>query len=135
MPMPMPMRVLAAAATASHLLTHLRLAIPQLPHWIPLVGPSIFAFFVLNTYLHSGFSFAWLETLLPLLMIDSSAYHNVHHEKVTTHFGEISSFWDFMLGTSDIYADGARAGYRWHLGRHRERSGAASAGGGAKKVE
>jgi len=94
----------------------------HLPHWIPLVGPSIFLFFVLNTYLHCGFTFGWLEAVLPLLMIDSSAYHNVHHEKVTTHFGEISSFWDYMLGTSDIYADGARAGYRWHLGRHRERS-------------
>ena len=41
--------------------------------------------------------------------------------QVTTHFGEISSFWDFMLGTSDIYADGRAAGYAWHLTRHRER--------------
>ena len=53
----------------------------HLPHWIPLVMPSIFFFFLLNTYLHSGFSFALLERVLPLLMIDSSAYHNVHHEK------------------------------------------------------
>ena len=94
----------------------------HLPHWIPLVAPSIFAFFVLNTYLHSGFSFAALERILPLLWLDSSCYHNVHHEKISTHFGEISSFWDFALGTSAIYANGRGEGYRWHLQRHVERS-------------
>lgn len=94
----------------------------HLPHWIPLVAPSIFTFFVLNTYLHSGFSFAWLERVLPILMINSSTYHNVHHERVTTHFGEISSFWDFMLGTCDTNAKTYKEHYDWHLQRHRERS-------------
>ena len=98
----------------------------HLPHWIPLVAPSIFAFFVLNTYLHAGFSFAILERILPLLMLNSSCYHNVHNEKMSTHFGEISSFWDFMLGTSAIYSDGRLEGYRWHLRRHVERSGSAA---------
>lgn len=98
----------------------------HLPHWIPLVAPSIFAFFVLNTYLHAGFSFAILESILPLLMLNSSCYHNVHHEKMSTHFGEIFSLWDFMLGTSAIYSDGRLEGYRWHLRRHVERSGSAA---------
>ena len=42
----------------------------------------------------------------------------MHHERVTTHFGEISSLWDFLCGTADIYDAGLRAGVRWHLEKH-----------------
>ena len=47
-----------------------------------------------------------------------AGFHNMHHERVTTHFGEISSLWDFLCGTADIYDAGLRAGVRWHLEKH-----------------
>ena len=94
----------------------------HMPHWIPLVGPSIFAFFVFNCYLHCGFSFSAVEVIAPALLLDSSCYHNVHHEKVSTHFGEISSLWDYVFGTSAIYNKGLVAGYKWHLERHKARA-------------
>lgn len=50
------------------------------------------------------------------------AHTDIHHEKVTTHFGEISSLWDYLLGTSDIFTGGLRAGYRWHFEKHALRS-------------
>ena len=57
------------------------------------------------------------EALLPRVLLNSSAFHNLHHERVVTHFGEISSFWDYACGTSDIYAKGLGTGYRWHVAR------------------
>lgn len=51
----------------------------------------------------------------------------MHHELATTHFGEISSFWDYALGTSAIYDHGLRSGYNWHLEKHRLRSAASGA--------
>lgn len=92
------------------------------PHWIPVFAPSLILFAVLNCYLHCGFSFAWAERLLPALLLNSSCFHNVHHEKVCVHFGEISSFWDYVCGTADIYKGGLRAGYRWHHQRHANRA-------------
>ena len=81
----------------------------------PRVGCSFF--FLLNAYLHCGWTLGIVERTLPVVTLNSSAFHNVHHEKVTTHFGEISSLWDYLCGTSPIYEQGLAAGYRWHVER------------------
>eukprot|EP00931_Biecheleriopsis_adriatica_P012587 TRINITY_DN11376_c0_g1_i2.p1 TRINITY_DN11376_c0_g1~~TRINITY_DN11376_c0_g1_i2.p1 ORF type:complete len:293 (+),score=35.02 TRINITY_DN11376_c0_g1_i2:73-951(+) len=84
-------------------------------HWIPMFVPSIFAFYLLNAYLHCGYTIGWVETILPRLFINTSAFHNVHHEKTNTHFGEVTSLWDYILGTAKIYDSGLQAGYQWHV--------------------
>jgi lathosterol oxidase len=88
-----------------------------LPHYLPLFAPAVCFFFLLTAYLHCGYAFKFAEFLLPRVLINSSAFHNLHHEKVITNFGEISSFWDYVCGTSNIYANGLAAGYRWHIER------------------
>jgi hypothetical protein len=42
-------------------------------------------------YLHSGWTLEAVERLLPRLCLNSSAFHNVHHEQVTAPFGEAAS--------------------------------------------
>ena len=88
------------------------------PHLIPFMLVFIAFFFAFNCYLHCGYTFAWCEKLFPLLMLNSSAFHNLHHEKCWTHYGEIGSLWDMLLGTSAIYNDGWLKGYLWHAQRH-----------------
>ena len=89
----------------------------HLPHFLPVFAPAVAFFFALNAYLHCGYVFGLAEALLPRVLLNSSAFHNLHHERVVTHFGEISSFWDYACGTSDIYAKGLGTGYRWHVAR------------------
>ena len=67
--------------------------------------------------MHCGWTLGIVERTLPVVTLNSSAFHNVHHEKVTTHFGEISYLWDYLCGTSPIYEQGLAAGYRWHVER------------------
>ena len=73
--------------------------VPQVALCIPLHAPLIFGLFVLNLYLHCGYSIWILEKTLPLLFINSSTFHNTHHEKTRTHFGEILYLWDWILET------------------------------------
>jgi len=87
----------------------------HLDHWIPMFTSAVTAFFIINAYLHCGYTIYWAEKILPRFFINTSAFHNIHHEKTNTHFGEISSIWDYILGSAGIYADGAEAGYQWHV--------------------
>ena len=61
-------------------------------HWIPLVFSGVAFFLLFNCYLHCGYTFETLEILLPIGFFNSSAFHNVHHEKTWTHFGEVQRF-------------------------------------------
>ena len=72
-------------------------------------------FFFFNSYLHCGYTLETFEYLFPRVLLNSSAFHNVHHEKVVKHFGEISSLWDYLCGTARIYDGGLKAGYQWHV--------------------
>lgn len=87
----------------------------SLDHWIPMFSASVMLFFMINTYLHCGYTISCLESTLPRFFINTSAFHNIHHEKTNTHFGEISSMWDYILGTAKIYDKGVEAGYQWHV--------------------
>ena len=90
------------------------------PTHIPTFFGAVTAFFVLNSYYHCGYMFKYWELFFPYIFINSSAFHNVHHEKCWTHYGEISSFGDYLFGTSPIYDNGWQAGYDWHVKRWEE---------------
>jgi sterol desaturase/sphingolipid hydroxylase (fatty acid hydroxylase superfamily) len=75
------------------------LSFPSLPVWAHAYGLWTAGFVLLNLYLHAGFESTALETLLRAVGLNSSAFHNRHHERTVSHFGELGYLWDYMLGT------------------------------------
>lgn len=58
------------------------------------------AFFVLlNFYLHCGYEIPLVENVLSKLFINTSAFHNMHHERTVTNFGELLYLWDYICDT------------------------------------
>lgn len=91
-----------AVAPVEALLTFwplLLVAIPQATHWGPLYFPLIIGFVLLNYYLHCGVTLSFVEATLPKIFLNTSAFHNVHHARANTHFGEALSLWDTICGT------------------------------------
>ncbi len=91
-----------AVAPVEALLTFwplLLVGIPQATHWAPLYFPTIIGFILLNYYLHCGVTLGWVEATLPRIFLNTSAFHNVHHARANTHFGEALSLWDSLCGT------------------------------------
>jgi len=73
-----------------------------LPHmyiWVQAQLLWVSAFVLLNLYLHSGVTISLLETTLPKLWINTSAFHNLHHEKKVINFGELLYLWDYLERT------------------------------------
>ena len=54
---------------------------------------------LLNLYLHSGHELALVEALLAPLGINTSGFHNAHHELMWTNYGELLYVWDIILDT------------------------------------
>ena len=73
---------------------------PPAKHFAPLYFSAIAGFVLLNLYLHCGVTFNFLERILPRLMLNSSAWHNVHHSDVNANFGEVSYIWDKWCKTT-----------------------------------
>lgn len=71
--------------------------------YFPLHSVIIIGFTVLNLYLHAGYTFSFIEVTLPKLFINTSGYHNLHHSKGNTHFGELLTLWDYLLKTGNTY--------------------------------
>jgi sterol desaturase/sphingolipid hydroxylase (fatty acid hydroxylase superfamily) len=71
--------------------------------YLPLQLGVVFFFFVLNVYLHCGYTFDWIERTFPRLFINTSGYHNVHHEKKVIHFSELLTLWDYLRNTGATY--------------------------------
>ena len=74
-------------------------AVPQAKHWAPIYFALVGGFILLNFYLHCGVTIPLLERVLPLLRINTSLFHNVHHARANTHFGEALTLWDTLCGT------------------------------------
>ena len=74
--------------------------IPEAKHFAPFYYTAISLFVLLNLYLHSGVTFKVLEKILPKLLLNSSAWHNIHHSDVIVNFGEVSFFWDKLCKTN-----------------------------------
>jgi sterol desaturase/sphingolipid hydroxylase (fatty acid hydroxylase superfamily) len=91
-----------AVAPVEALLTFwplLLVGIPEATHWGPLYVPLVLGFVALNFYLHCGVTLRWAEAVLPKIYLNTSAFHNVHHSKANTHFGEALYLWDAICGT------------------------------------
>ena len=67
--------------------------------YLPIHVPFLAFFSLLNLYLHCGYSIPLLEWVLPKLWINTSKWHNKHHELSITHFGEMLTIWDYAMGT------------------------------------
>lgn len=78
----------------------LLICIPEAKHFAPLYFTAIAGFVLLNLYLHCGVTFGFMENLLPRLLLNSSAWHNVHHSDVNANYGEVSFIWDRICKTS-----------------------------------
>eukprot|EP01084_Bolivina_argentea_P316029 547708_1 len=78
-------------------------AFPSFPFinkmYAPLQLGLILAFIILNIYLHCGYTLYYIEITVPYVYLNTSAHHNIHHEKTNTNLGEVSPFWDFVFGT------------------------------------
>jgi len=68
---------------------------------IPLHAPVLVFLAVLNLYLHCGYTIGLVEGILAPMFVNTSAFHNAHHFKTRTHFGEILWLWDWILCTGD----------------------------------
>jgi len=75
------------------------LCIPEATHWGPLYFGLVVGFVNLNFYLHCGVTLGWVEKTLPRVFLNTSAFHNVHHARANTHFGEALYLWDVLCGT------------------------------------
>lgn len=101
-----------AVAPVESLLTFwpiLLLCIPQATHWAPLYFALVVGFICLNFYLHCGVAVGFLEKTLPLALVNTSLFHNVHHARANTHFGEALTLWDTLCGTRIDRPEPARA--------------------------
>lgn len=89
----------------------LLICIPEAKHFAPLYFTAIIGFVLLNLYLHCGVTFQLLENVLPRILLNSSAWHNVHHSDVNANFGEVSFVWDKICKTSkeDLLSKKAKA--------------------------
>ena len=75
------------------------MCVPQINLYAPLHLPFIGAFYSLNLYLHCGYTIPFLEKLLGMFMVNTSVWHNKHHQLRVTHFGEMLIIWDLIMGT------------------------------------
>jgi sterol desaturase/sphingolipid hydroxylase (fatty acid hydroxylase superfamily) len=80
----------------------LLLCLPQAPVWAHAYGVWTAGFVLLNLYLHAGYTLPWLEAVLQPLGLNSSAFHNIHHESGgSRNFGELCYIWDSLLGSGE----------------------------------
>ena len=77
----------------------LAMCIPQVNLFFPMHAPFIGSFYALNLYLHCGYSIPLLEKVLGAFYINTSEWHNKHHEYRMTHFGEMTIIWDLIMET------------------------------------
>lgn len=77
----------------------LLLCFPQLPILAQAYGLWVTGFVWLNLYLHAGFVGKFSETVLRSIGLNSSSFHNIHHEKTIQNFGELMYIWDTILAT------------------------------------
>jgi lathosterol oxidase len=75
------------------------LCVPQAIHWAPLYFGLVLGFVALNFYLHCGVRLEWVERVLPRVFLNTSAFHNVHHQHVSANYGEAGIVWDRICKT------------------------------------
>ena len=87
------------------------LCLPSAPVWAHAYALWTAGFVALNLYLHSGVRIETLEGPLRAVGLNSSAFHNVHHEcGGASNFGELLYIWDSVLDTGAHPASGKGKG-------------------------
>ena len=84
----------------------------KMPIWAHAYAVWTLGWALLNLYLHCGHELELVEMLLAPLGINTSGFHNSHHELLFTNYGELLYIWDIIFDT------GFHAGkYRLPFGR------------------
>ncbi len=47
--------------------------------------------------MHSGYTFDWVEYIMPKIFITTSAHHNLHHSKGNINFAEFFTVLDLIF--------------------------------------
>lgn len=71
----------------------------EMPVWAHAYAIWTTAWALINLYLHSGYEINALERVMAPLLINTSGYHNHHHEKMYTNFAELLYVWDVIMNT------------------------------------
>ena len=75
------------------------ICIPEATHWAPAYFGLVLGFMALNFYLHCGVTIPLIERVLPRVLLNTSAFHNIHHSHVRANFGEPLTLWDRVFKT------------------------------------
>jgi sterol desaturase/sphingolipid hydroxylase (fatty acid hydroxylase superfamily) len=87
------------------------LCLPAAPVWAHAYALWTAGFVALNLYLHSGVRIGALEAALRSVGLNSSVFHNAHHESGgTQNYGELLYLWDSLLGSGAHPAAHSKAG-------------------------
>jgi sterol desaturase/sphingolipid hydroxylase (fatty acid hydroxylase superfamily) len=70
-----------------------------MPVWAHAYAVWTLSWALLNLTLHCGHELPIIETLLPPLGINTSGFHNKHHEMLFTNYGELLYLWDVIFDT------------------------------------
>ena len=99
-------RFLAFASFAVHPVEAFLTFVPVLgmmstamPVWAHAYAVWTLSWALLNLYLHSGHELALVEMLLAPLGINTSGFHNSHHELISSNYGELLYIWDVIFDT------------------------------------
>jgi lathosterol oxidase len=77
----------------------LGMCFPQHKVWAHAYGIWTFGWALINLYLHCGHTIPIVEMFLQPLLLNSSGFHNSHHQKMWTNYGELLYVWDIILDT------------------------------------
>ena len=72
---------------------------PAMPVWAHAYALWTLAWFFINLYLHSGYEIDIFERVMAPLWINTSGYHNFHHELMYTNYSELLYLWDWLCDT------------------------------------
>ena len=71
----------------------------KMPVWAHAYAVWTLSWALLNLYLHCGHELELIEMLLGPLGINTSGFHNSHHELLFTNYGELLYVWDIFFDT------------------------------------
>lgn len=69
----------------------------EMPMWAHAYAAWTLGWALLNLYLHCGHTLAAVEFVLAPLLINTSGFHNSHHELLFTNYGELLYLWDLIF--------------------------------------
>ena len=72
---------------------------PGGPIWAHAYALWVVAWTLINLYLHCGYELSLVEAVCAPLFINTSGFHNSHHEMMFTNFGELLYLWDYLFDT------------------------------------